>query len=89
MHISEKYILGEDKMGFFDAFKGKQYKNEAEELRTEVERLNALLTPEMKQASNIQKHIAELQAKSNEIDSEIAEKMQEFQSLKQKPKKLI
>lgn len=49
-------------MGFFDTFKGKQYKNEADELKAEVERLRALMTPEMQNASNLQVEISKLQA---------------------------
>lgn len=61
-------------MGFFDNFKGKQYKSEAEELRAEIDRLNSLLTPELKDASNMQKAIAGLQSQIENLNSEIEHK---------------
>lgn len=61
-------------MGFFDNFKGKQYKSEAEELRAEIDRLNSLLTPELQDASNMQKAIADLQSQIENLNSEIEHK---------------
>ena len=63
-------------------------KNEADELRAEVERLNGLLTPEMRQASNIQKHISELQSRSVNMDDEIATKNAQIAKLESKAEKI-
>ena len=75
-------------MGFFDTFKGKQYKGEADELRAEVQRLNALLTPEMQQASNIQKHIADLQKQADSIEQAIADKNAQVAQLDMQTEKI-
>ena len=40
-------------MGFFDAFKGIQYKTETENLQKELEALKASITPEMQDALKI------------------------------------
>lgn len=47
-------------MGFFDTFKGKQYKSELEELQGKYEEMQQLLTPEMKDAIALQDKIREL-----------------------------
>ncbi len=49
-------------MGFFDAFKGNQYKAELEQLRHEHESLKALMTPEMQDAFMLKQEIARLQS---------------------------
>ena len=47
-------------MGFFDTFKGKQYKSELEKLQGKYEEMQQLLTPEMKDAIALQDKIREL-----------------------------
>lgn len=47
-------------MGMFDMFKGKQYKAEAEDLAKQVAEMQALLTPEMKDAILLQQKINRL-----------------------------
>lgn len=49
-------------MGFFDTFKGNQYKAELEQLQLEHERLKALMTPEMQDAFMLKQEIARLQS---------------------------
>lgn len=58
-------------MGFFDTFKGKKYKSEAEELQAEVERLRSLMTPEMQNAANLKAEIANLQSQSESLSRTI------------------
>lgn len=41
-------------MGFSDIFKGKQYKSELEALQQKYDELQALLTPEMRNALTLQ-----------------------------------
>jgi len=48
-------------MGFFDAFKGNQYKSELNQLRQEHESLKELMTPEMQDAFQIKQEISRLQ----------------------------
>lgn len=50
-------------MGLFDAFKGNQYKSEAESLRAELERCKSLLTPELMDVKARQDRLAEIEAK--------------------------
>lgn len=54
-------------MSFFDTFKGKQYKNEADQYKAEIERLQSLMTPEMQNASNLQIEISKLQAQHDSL----------------------
>lgn len=49
-------------MGFFDTFKGNQYKAELEQLQLEHESLKALMTPEMQDAFMLKQEIARLQS---------------------------
>ena len=60
-------------MGFSDIFKGKQYKSELEALRQKYDELQALLTPEMRNALTLQEKIRELeqsiQSEQKEIES--------------------
>lgn len=65
-------------MGFFDTFKGKQYKNENEYLRAEIARLNSLLTPEMRNASNLQIYITNLQNQVNSLNNAISRQQQQI-----------
>ena len=60
-------------MGFSDIFKGKQYKSELESLKQKYDELQALLTPEMRNALALQEKIRELeqsiQSEQKEIES--------------------
>lgn len=60
-------------MGFSDIFKGKQYKSELEVLQQKYDELQALLTPEMRNALALQEKIRELeqsiQSEQKEIES--------------------
>ena len=60
-------------MGFSDIFKGKQYKSELETLQQKYDELQALLTPEMRNALALQEKIRELkqsiQSEQKEIES--------------------
>ena len=60
-------------MGFSDIFKGKQYKSEFEALQQKYDELQALLTPEMRNALALQEKIRELeqsiQSEQKEIES--------------------
>ena len=60
-------------MGFSDIFKGKQYKSELEALQQKYDELQALLTPEMRNALTLQEKIRELeqsiQSGQKEIES--------------------
>lgn len=60
-------------MGFSDIFKGKQYKSELEALQKKYDELQALLTPEMRNALALQEKIRELeqsiQSEQKEIES--------------------
>ncbi|MCD8377770.1 MAG: DUF4041 domain-containing protein [Candidatus Gastranaerophilales bacterium] len=54
-------------MGFFDTFKGNQYKSELEALQQKYDDLEKLLTPEMRDADSLQRRIRQLQ---DDVDSE-------------------
>lgn len=49
-------------MGFTDIFKGKQYKSELEDLQAKYNDLQSLMTPEMRDAHDLQVKIKELQS---------------------------
>lgn len=57
-------------MGLFDAFKGNQYKSEAESLRAELERCKSLLTPELMNVKARQDRLAEIEAKEKAAHEE-------------------
>lgn len=57
-------------MGLFDAFKGNQYKSEAESLRAELERCKSLLTPELLDVKARQDRLAEIEAKEKAAHEE-------------------
>lgn len=63
-------------MGLMDTFKGKQYKSEVEKLQAEVNRLNSLLTPQMRDVSNMQMVIGNLQNQIAGLNNEIAQRKQ-------------
>lgn len=48
-------------MGFLDTFKGKQYKSEAEELRSELERCKSLLSPELMDVKTREDRLAKVE----------------------------
>ena len=64
-------------MGIGDIFKAK----ENQKLKTQVEELSALLTPEMQDAVNISEHIKELNVKADALDKTIADKETEIKKL--------
>lgn len=68
-------------MGFFDTFKGNQYKQEVERLQSELERLKSTFTPEMHEAANIQNLISSLKAEANKVSNIIAQKNNEINKL--------
>ena len=75
-------------MGFFDTFKGNQYKTEVERLQKELEALKASITPEMQDALKIKEEISRLQdQQKNEqnllykLEKTIDSKNQEIRSL--------
>lgn len=53
-------------MGFTDIFKGKQYKSELEDLQAKYNALQSLMTPEMRDAHDLQIKIKELQSTAAE-----------------------
>lgn len=58
-------------MGFFDTFKGNQYKAELEQLQREHESLKALMTPEMRDAFMLKQEIARLQSEQTDLQKQI------------------
>lgn len=58
-------------MGFSDIFKGKQYKSELEALQQKYDELQALLTPEMRNALALQEKIRELEQSIQSEQKEI------------------
>lgn len=81
-------------MGVFDVFKAGDYKREAESLRNRVAQLEAMLTPEMRDAdrlksvlnslsaqnAEIEQRVSQLSAESFRLDAEIAAKKQQLVS---------
>lgn len=68
-------------MGFFDTFKGKQYKNEADALKAENEQLKAMMTPEMNTAVALQNEISILQQQSYSLNQTIQQQNQTLSEL--------
>lgn len=60
-------------MGFLDTFRGKQYKNELEELNQEYENLKKLMTPEMQDALALKNEISRLQKQQEDEHERIIE----------------
>lgn len=58
-------------MGFLDTFKGNQYKNALEELQAKYDNLEKLLTPEMKDAFELQNLISRLQNEKDNLNEEL------------------
>lgn len=55
-------------MGFFDTFKGNEFKRQLEEASARIEELEALLTPEMREALSIQAVIKQLTAQKKDLE---------------------
>lgn len=68
LHKGEK-----SKMSFLDIFKGRQFKNELELLQSKYDDLQALMTPEMKEAQAIQEKISQLSKQKEAKTFEISE----------------
>lgn len=68
-------------MTFIDNFKGKQYKSEVERLQAEIARLNSLMTPQMRNASNMQFYIMNLQNQIGGLNNAIAQQQQQIANL--------
>lgn len=58
-------------MGILDTFKGNEYKRQLEEASAKIAELEALLTPEMREALSIQEKIKQLNAQKNSLDDVI------------------
>lgn len=63
---------GETNMGFFDIFNASKIKKENERLEIELADAKKLLTPEMLDACNLEKHIRALQNEESKIQNNIA-----------------
>lgn len=61
-------------MGFLDTFKGKQYKQEVEELQKELERIKATFTPEMAEANRLQELTVNLNTEIARLNNTIQER---------------
>lgn len=70
-------------MAFLDTFKGKQYKSEVEQLQAEIARLNSLMTPQMRNASNMQLYIGNLQNQIGGLNNVIGQRQQQINTLNQ------
>lgn len=70
-------------MGFFDTFKGNQFKSENELMRAEIARLNSLLTPELQNASNLQIYIKNLQNQVASLNNAISQQNFQVSNLNQ------
>lgn len=55
-------------MGLLDTFKGNEYKRQLEEATARIAELEALLTPEMKEALSIQEKIRQLNVQKSNLD---------------------
>ncbi len=71
-------------MGLFDIFNASKIKKENERLLTELEDTKKLLTPEMMDACNLEKHIRELQSKENAINESINKANNDLDEIKVK-----
>lgn len=60
-------------MGFFDTFKGNQYKEELENLQRQYDALYELASPEIKDAQHIQQKIIELKRQQQEQQNKLDE----------------
>lgn len=65
-------------MGLLDTFKGREYKQKLDEAEAKISRLEAMLTPEMKDMLALEKEIDRLKAERNRLD-EVIEAQQELE----------
>lgn len=68
-------------MGFLDTFKGKQYKQESENLQAELDRLKSTFTPEMQNADELMKLTDKLNNEICNLNQTIAERNSTIASL--------
>ena len=71
-------------MGLGDIFKAKENK----ELKTKIEEMSALLTPEMQEAIKINEYVRQLTEKSEKLDKDISEKESTIKKLEVKAEKM-
>lgn len=79
--VNDVHYKGEEQMGFLDNFKGKQYKQEKENLQDELNRLKATFTPEMHEAAKLQELTISLHTQINNLNNIIVQKNAEIQNL--------
>ncbi len=68
-------------MSFLDNFKGKQYKQENDNLQQELQRIKSTFTPEMQKAENLQNLIITLQTQVDELNNIINQKSNNITNL--------
>lgn len=68
-------------MGFLDTFKGKQYKQESDNLKAELDQLRSTFTPDMQQADNLQQLVNKLNSEIALLENEKNAKTQEITAL--------
>ncbi len=71
-------------MGFFDTFKGQQYKSELEALQVRYDSLQELLSPEMRDAAKLQDYIRELETTKSACESRIRDLEAAYQKTESK-----
>lgn len=71
-------------MGFLDTFKGNHYKQEAEQLRMQLADVQKILTPEMKEAADLQLFIRSLQERHSSLEQDIINASKELSVLQSK-----
>lgn len=70
-----------DNMGFLDTFKGKQYKQQSENLQAELDRLKSTFTPEMRNASELMKLTDKLNDEIRSLNQTISDRNETISSL--------
>ena len=70
-------------MGILDTFKGNEYKRQLEDASARITELEALLTPEMKEALSIQEKIKQLNAQKGKLD-DVIEAQRELEAARKK-----
>ena len=68
-------------MGFLDTFKGKQYKQQSENLQAELDRLKSTFTPEMRNASELMKLTDKLNDEISSLNQTISNRNETISSL--------
>ena len=68
-------------MGFLDTFKGKQYKQQSENLQAELDRLKSTFTPEMRNASELMKLTDKLNNEIRSLNQTISDRNETISSL--------